>query len=100
LYQPGRDRTVLFKVQLNGGSAMCLAVPMRVLERQGYTARCEAKGVERGVSLFLLQDEAIEPGDYVAVHAGHAIAKISPDEAKIAWQLYDELLAAEDGKPA
>ena len=74
---------------------MCLAVPMQVIERGGYTARCEAKGIGRSVSLFLLQHEDIKPGDHVIVHVGYAIQKISAAEAKSAWDLYDEMFAAE-----
>lgn len=70
---------------------------MRVVERNGFTARCEVKGIERSVSLFLLQHEAVEPGDHVMVHVGYAIQKMSEAEATSAWQLYDEMLAAEDG---
>jgi len=58
-------------------------------------ARCEAKGVERDVSLFMLQDQALQPGDFVVVHVGYAIQKVSEAEAMSAWQIYDEMLAAE-----
>ena len=75
---------------------MCLGVPMRVVERDGYTARCEAKGIERSVSLFLLQHEDVEPGDHVMVHVGYAIQKMSEADAKTAWELLDEMLTAED----
>ena len=74
---------------------MCLAIPMRVLAIDGLTARCEAKGVERSVSLFLLQDQAINTDDHVMVHVGYAIQKISADEASSAWALYDEMLNAD-----
>jgi hydrogenase expression/formation protein HypC len=77
---------------------MCLGIPMRVLERDGFMARCDAKGIQRSVSLFLLQHEEIAPGDHVIVHVGYAIQKISEAEAQSAWQLYDEMLAAEDGR--
>jgi hydrogenase expression/formation protein HypC len=69
---------------------------MRVVERDGFIARCEAKGIVRSVSLFLLQHEAVVPGDHVMVHVGYAIQKMSEVEAASAWQLYDEMLAAED----
>jgi len=69
---------------------------MRVVDRDGFLARCEAKGIERSVSLFLLQHEDIQPGDHVMVHVGYAIQKMSEDEAQDAWSLYDEMLAAED----
>lgn len=74
---------------------MCLGIPMRVIECKDFVARCEAKGIERTVSLFLLQHESIEPGDHVMVHVGYAIQKMSQSEAVTAWELYDEMLAAE-----
>ena len=64
---------------------------MRIVEVSGFNARCEAKGVERDVSLFLLQHEAIVPGDFVMVHVGYAIQKVKEPEARSAWDLYDEM---------
>lgn len=75
---------------------MCHAVPMRIVTVEGFNARCEAKGVERVVSLFLLQHEPLVPGDMVLVHVGYAIQKVSEEEARSAWQLLDEVLAAEE----
>ncbi len=74
---------------------MCLGIPMQIETIEGFAARCEAKGVRRDVSLFMLQDEAVAPGDYVLVHVGYAIQKISPQEARSAWELLDEMLAAD-----
>jgi len=73
---------------------MCLGIPMKIREIDGYMARCEAKGVERDVSLFMLQDDTLAAGDHVVVHVGYAIQKISPQEARTAWELYDQMLAA------
>ena len=75
---------------------MCLAIPMQVKEVNGYMARCEAKGVMRDVSLFMLQDEVIDLGDYVMVHVGYALQKMTEHEARSAWEIYDQMLAAED----
>lgn len=75
---------------------MCLAVPMRVVELDGFMARCEAKGIERAVSLFLLQHEDVGPGDHVMVHVGYAIQKMTAAEAQSAWALFDEILAADE----
>jgi hydrogenase expression/formation protein HypC len=75
---------------------MCLAIPMQVKDIKGFRARCEAKGVEREVSLFLLQEEGLVPGDYVMVHVGYAIQKVSPEDARSAWDLYDQVLEAVD----
>lgn len=74
---------------------MCLGIPMQIVEIDGYSARCEAKGVERTISLFMLQDDAVAPGDYVMVHVGYAIQKISEQDARSSWELFDEILAAE-----
>ena len=75
---------------------MCLGIPMQIKQIDGYTARCEAKGVERDVSLFMMQDELLQKHDYVVVHVGYAIQKISQLEARTAWELYDQMLAEPD----
>ena len=75
---------------------MCLGIPMQIKQIDGYTARCEAKGVERDVSLFMMQDEVLQEDDYVVVHVGYAIQKISPQEARTAWELYDQMLGEAD----
>ena len=76
---------------------MCLGIPMQIKQIDGFNAMCEAKGVERDVNLFMLQHEDPQPGDYVVVHVGYAIQKISPQEARSAWEVYDQMLAAESG---
>lgn len=74
---------------------MCLGIPMQIVAIDGYNARCEAKGVAREVSLFLLQGEDINVGDHVMVHVGYAIQVMSEQEARSTWELLDELLAQE-----
>ena len=74
---------------------MCLGIPMQVLAIEGWMARCSAKGVERDVSLFLLQDDRPAIGEFVVVHVGYAIQKVTPQEARSAWEVYDQVLAAE-----
>ncbi len=76
-------------------NGMCLAIPMQITSIDGYLARCEAKSVQREVSLFLLQDEPVKTGDFVVVHVGYALQKLTPQEARSAWELYDQMLAAE-----
>lgn len=75
---------------------MCLGIPMQIVEIDGFVARCQAKGVERDVNLFMLQHEALQPDDFVVVHVGYAIQKVTPQEARSAWEIYDQMLAAED----
>ncbi len=76
-------------------SGMCLAIPMQVESVDGFVCRCAARGIEREVSLFLLQGEDISPGDHVLVHVGYAIQKVSDEEAAESWALFDEILAAD-----
>ena len=71
---------------------MCLGIPMQILAIDGYTAHCEARGVVRDVSLFMLQEENLQAGDYIVVHLGYAIQKITAEEARTAWELYDQML--------
>jgi len=71
---------------------MCLGIPMQIKQIDGFNARCEAKGVERDVSLFMLQHEELARGDFVVVHVGYAIQKVTPEQAATAWELYDEMI--------
>ncbi|MCB1724265.1 MAG: HypC/HybG/HupF family hydrogenase formation chaperone [Gammaproteobacteria bacterium] len=74
---------------------MCLGIPMQVQSVDGFVAHCEAKGIERDVNLFMMQGEDIVAGDFVVVHVGYAIQKISPADARTAWEIYDQMLALE-----
>ena len=58
---------------------MCVGLSARVvrLQKDG-TALVDASGARREVSAQLLED--LMPGDYVMVHAGAAIAKITQEE--------------------
>ena len=75
---------------------MCLGIPMQIRKIDGFVASCEAKGVYRDVSLFMMQDEPLAIDDFVVVHVGYAIQKITAHEARTAWEMYDQMLAAED----
>ena len=71
---------------------MCLGIPMQVKKIEGFMARCVAGGIEREVSLFMLPEGTVQPDDYVIVHVGYAIQKITAQEARSAWELYDDML--------
>ena len=75
---------------------MCLAVPMKITAVDGFLCTCEARGIEREVSLFMMQDDDIGIGDNILVHVGYAIQRVSAEEAAESWQLFDEMLAAEN----
>jgi hydrogenase expression/formation protein HypC len=72
-----------------------MGIPMQVKAINGLAARCEAKGAEREVSLLMLDPEDVAVGDFVVVHLGHALEKVTPERAAEAWAIYDEMLAAE-----
>ena len=57
---------------------MCVGISAKVVKISDGTAVVDASGAKREVSAALLQD--LEPGDYVMVHAGVAIAKITDDD--------------------
>jgi hydrogenase expression/formation protein HypC len=66
---------------------------MQVKSIDRFQCLCEAKGIQREVSLFMMQGEEVVPGDYVLVHVGYAIQKVSAEDAAASWQLFDEILA-------
>ena len=70
---------------------------MQILEINGFNARCSAKGVERDVSLFMLQDDDVDVGDYVMIHVGYAIQKMSVADARSSWELLDQIIVESDG---
>ena len=57
---------------------MCVGLSARVVGIKDGMALVDASGAKREVSVELLDE--LEPGDYVMVHAGIAIAKISDDD--------------------
>ncbi len=64
---------------------------MRIISVDGDRARCEAGGIERDVSLFMLRPNPPGVGDYVLVHVGCAIQTVQPAEARTAWELHDAM---------
>jgi len=71
---------------------MCLGVPGRVVEIDGMMASVDFFGVERRVSLQVV-DEPVAPGDYVLNHVGFAIRRIPADEIGETLDLYERLIA-------
>jgi hydrogenase expression/formation protein HypC len=76
---------------------MCLAIPARILELEPQTDQAVVSlgGVRKPISMALVDDAAV--GDYVLVHVGYALNKISPEEAERTLAL---IQAAGDLDPA
>ena len=68
---------------------MCLAVPMKIIEINGQTAILELSGIKKQASITLLEDPKI--GDYVLIHAGFAIQKVNPKDAKATLSFLNDL---------
>ncbi|WP_459201184.1 HypC/HybG/HupF family hydrogenase formation chaperone [Methanococcus sp. CF] len=72
---------------------MCLAIPSVVIdifEEDGERyALAEYKGVKQKAKLALI--EGVEIGDYVLIHTGYALEKMSEEEAKLSLDAWEEL---------
>ena len=70
---------------------MCVGLSARVVKiNENGTALVDASGAKRQISAELLED--LEPGDYVMVHAGAAIASITNDDISETEELLEALL--------
>jgi hydrogenase expression/formation protein HypC len=74
---------------------MCLAVPAQICEISGSRARVSLSGNVREADLSLLEEANI--GDWVLVHAGFAIERLSPDDAEETLRLIMQL-QGDDGE--
>ena len=71
---------------------MCLAYPYKIIEiKDEWTAIAEIQGVKTEISLHLLP-ESVKVGDWVLVHVGFAIQKLSEKEAQESLKYWDEIL--------
>ena len=68
---------------------MCVGLAAKVVKVKGNIALVDASGVRRQVSAELIEN--LDPGDYVMVHAGTAIAKISSDDIEETTELLEDL---------
>lgn len=68
---------------------MCVGLSAKVEKVQDGMALIDASGAKRTVSAALIED--LEPGDYVMVHAGVAIAKITASDRDETEALMEDL---------
>ena len=64
---------------------MCLAIPGKIVEilpERENLALVEVAGVRRKIDIGLLEEEQTRPGDWVLIHVGFAMSRISEDDAK------------------
>jgi hydrogenase expression/formation protein HypC len=68
---------------------MCLGIPGQVVgfaSDHEHLARVDVSGVTRIVNIGLLEDEDLQPGDWVLIHVGFAMSKIDEEEASLALE--------------
>ena len=74
---------------------MCLAVPAEIIEIVDDVATCRVGEGDTTVhaSLMIL-DEEVAPGDYLIIHAGFAIRKLHPEEARETLKILRDVIEA------
>ena len=68
---------------------MCLSIPAKIVKLDGTTATVDVMGNQRETDVSLV--EAPQLGDYVLVHAGFAIEKMSAEDAAESLKIWEEL---------
>ena len=72
---------------------MCLGVPAIIVEvKDNYLAVVDYGGIKKEVDIMLVPD--VKPGDYVIVHAGSVIEKISKEEYEETMKILREVFGA------
>ena len=76
---------------------MCLAIPAQITRIEGDRGTVTLEGNAREADLSLLEGATV--GDWVLVHAGFAIEKLDPEEARQTLELFAEMGEALRGTP-
>lgn len=67
---------------------MCLSIPAKVEKIEGENAIVSVGGTTYNASLQMIEDVNI--GDYILLHTGFAIQKLSPEEAEETLRVFEE----------
>ena len=59
---------------------MCLGIPMKLVKIDGENGIVDSGGLRKNVNLSLMKNAEI--GDYLLIHAGFAIERVKPEEAR------------------
>ncbi|HOU03214.1 MAG TPA: HypC/HybG/HupF family hydrogenase formation chaperone [Bacteroidales bacterium] len=68
---------------------MCLSIPVKIISIKDSIAEVSAGGTIFKAGLQMIEDA--KPGDYVLLHAGFAIQKISEEEAEETIRIFKEI---------
>ena len=73
---------------------MCVGVPAKVIERNGYEVTVDVMGSEMKVGAIFVDE--VKVGDYVIVHAGQAMSIIDEQSAMDSIAAWRELTEARE----
>lgn len=73
---------------------MCLALPAKIVEKDGEDAWVVLGDARMRVNLVMTPEAEVD--DWVLVHAGFAIQQLSEEDALETWQLIDALQQPEE----
>ena len=75
---------------------MCLALPARIeaIDETADTAIVALGEVRKEISLALV--DGVQAGDFVLIHVGYALNKVSPEEAERTLRLFAEAGLSEE----
>jgi len=68
---------------------MCLAVPGRIVSREGMMGVVDVRGNRLRAALALVPEAGV--GDWVLVHAGFAITQVTAEDAAETSALLDQM---------
>lgn len=75
---------------------MCLAIPAKITEINDDFATCQVGESETYITVsIMLMEEDVEPGDYLIVHAGFALRKLSPEDAQESLSVLRQMVEAQ-----
>lgn len=74
---------------------MCLGIPAKVVEfvegTERQLAEVDVEGVKRRVNVGLVEEDGLEPGDWILLHVGFAISTIDEEEARRTYEFLSSL---------
>lgn len=71
---------------------MCLAVPAQLIQQDGQQGIVDLHGNRLPVNTMMTPDA--QNGDWILIHAGFAIERLNPEEARETWALIEEVECA------
>lgn len=77
---------------------MCLSIPSKVvkIDKTKQTCIVDTMGISREASLAMMGEDDVKIGDFVLIHIGFVMNKISIEEAEASLETYREILSIMD----